>query len=258
MCPSHPPALKRRTVLFCYTSAFFLLLSWITSPSRDLCLALDQWVALMLNRTLPGHRYWQEIVAISNHRFLDWSILALLAAYLLRWCRQTPTPQAFAARSAVAVYALVILLFSIVLGKAVLSPCIRSLGLQRQSPSLELDGLYLLAEHIRWLKVKGHAGDCFPSDHGSVILVVASLILHFRAPSRFFPFCLLVAIALLPRMLSASHWLSDYVLGSFVYALCVVPPFLMDPLYTRCLTALQQFFRKAVENTSWQPEKIRL
>jgi membrane-associated phospholipid phosphatase len=95
-------------------------------------------------------------------------------------------------------------------GEGILEPALR-----RSSPSFALGEDFTDLAALHEVKVKVRASKCFPSNHGTVfmLVVVMSLYRYGRRAWMLFP----VAVVLsLPRCFTGAHWVSDSVVGSLL------------------------------------------
>jgi membrane-associated phospholipid phosphatase len=95
-------------------------------------------------------------------------------------------------------------------GEGILEPALR-----RTSPSFALGEDFTDLAALHEVRVKVRASKCFPSNHGTVFMLVAvmSLYRYGRRAWVLFPAAVVLS---LPRCFTGAHWVGDSVIGSLL------------------------------------------
>ncbi|HQR59830.1 MAG TPA: phosphatase PAP2 family protein [Methylophilaceae bacterium] len=202
-----------RGVAVCNLLAAVLLASWLWQPTRQLWDALDIRLFHLLNAPLSASPIWAHLWAIGSMRPVDAGVGLLMVAILAKdnWVYSGPqVRQAF-----YAFLALLLVLLLIRVGLFV--ELVRLMKWTHASPSLAVDGAVRLTEMFpdwqeRW-DMKDSAGQSFPGDHASVVLLWVMLLSVHTRGWKLFTVWVLAVVFMLPRLVSGAHWVSDALVG---------------------------------------------
>jgi Kdo2-lipid A phosphotransferase len=186
--------------------------SWFFAPLADVWLRVDTLTFYQLNQLLALGHGIPALFAYMNQPLFDWISLALLG---LLCC--VPGVVFSSENYRVGIRFLFL--------GALVAYQIKFIWLWwgsmgRVSPSLVLDVDYILPNLTPTLRhVKFMSKNCFPADHGAIIVTcVMNLMVYAKPYIRYI--ALLIAIFLcLPRLASGAHWLSDVLVGGVLVAL---------------------------------------
>lgn len=193
--------------------ASLIFATWMLPLTAAIWDAVDESVFYALNGTLAWSPKWQWTMAMANHRIFDVIVAICYVALCAGYIFESGGKRAL--RRTAELTALILLLIVV---RYILGTALDLLDYKRSSPSRVLEPALLLSELVPELAAKDGSRYSFPGDHALVALF-ASLYFYSRAPRRFvLPVTLLLVGACLPRLFSGAHWLSDIMVGSFLFA----------------------------------------
>jgi len=206
--------------------ACFWFASWLTPATRELWDALDAAIFYSLNGSLASGKTWQGFWAIANWRPFDTIAASLILLIGFSWIYSLNRQNRLQALSG-----LTLLLVIILITRFSAALVLYLTDYQRYSPSISLTPSYRLSELITWIDAKDYHKDCFPGDHGYV--VITCIIFFFLQAGRRWGTISLVLISpfILPRLVSGAHWATDIIIGSGTMALISLPLLFSTPLY---------------------------
>lgn len=221
--------------------AAVLLASWLFPSTREYWDILDNTLFFALNGTLKSGETWQAIWAIANWRPFDIVAASLIAAISMAWVYRLDMNQRLAAISG-----LIILLLLILCTRLLTTSLLSIMEYQRHSPSIILTPSYRLNEMISWIETKDYHKDCFPGDHGYVI--IACMTFFFIKADRKSRMISLVLLApfIMPRLVSGAHWATDIIIGSTTMALISLPLLFATPIYHHMVKAMNALLEYAI------------
>jgi hypothetical protein len=233
--------LKLKWLFFWWAIACFWFASWLTPATRELWDSLDQAIFFSLNGSLAGESIWHDIWAFTNWRPFDIIGGGFILAITFSWIYSLPRQQRLDVLSGMAV-----LLVIILITRFSAAGLLYLTDYQRYSPSITLTPSYRLSELVTWIDPKDYHKDCFPGDHGYVVITCIAFF-FYKAGRRWGSISLILLPFILPRLFSGAHWATDILIGSMTMTLVSLPLLLCTPLY-RWLTgligrALQLLFR---------------
>lgn len=214
-----------RWLIGCHLAAAVLLLSWIWGPTGAVWQQVDEAVFHALNGSLNWSEKWMWLWAMWNTRRWDTLsgviMLTVLMIYMFGYRPRLRQRMAECAFLGIYLLALVAVTREFIFE-------IWPVG--RLSPTIALDPVVSVNEHLPEVDAKETSSDSFPGDHAIVSFTFAALL--WRYAGRRFG---MVAAALsiwfvLPRMVVGAHWLSDIVVGGGAIALIVTSWALATPL----------------------------
>jgi membrane-associated phospholipid phosphatase len=212
-----------------------LLMSWILEPTRSLWLTLDENVFWALNDSLAWGRGWQIFWAAANNRAVDavaaLSMIGLFAVFVLRSGRDRT--DFFVA---IGLMLTGLLVAAIQIAGAIM--------VTRLSPTLLLPGALRLSELVSWIPTKDAAGDSFPGDHATVLLICAGVITFYLPRTYAAAAWVLAVVFMIPRLVGGAHWLSDYLVGSAAVAGFVLSYVFATPLHSIMTDRLERLVRR--------------
>lgn len=212
-----------------------LLMSWILEPTRSLWLTLDENVFWALNDSLAWGRGWQVFWAAANNRAVDavaaLSMIGLFAVFVLRSGRDRK--DFFVA---IGLMLTGLLVAAIQIAGAIM--------VTRLSPTLLLPGALRLSELVSWIPTKDAAGDSFPGDHATVLLICAGVITFYLPRTYAAAAWVLAVVFMIPRLVGGAHWLSDYLVGSAAVAGFVLSYVFATPLHSIMTDRLERLVRR--------------
>src|SRR5688572_24080873 len=166
------PAFRPLPLTLCLAVAALLFASWLgPGPVREVWDVLDVALFRILNDSLPHAVWWQQLWAIGNSRLFDLLSVALMLWLLFSYItggEQRYMPE----RMAIAATIVATILFAALLTSAVYTG-------KRASPTAVLEGSFMLAEHVTWLKTKDISYNSYPSHHATILLVMSLMLWHF-------------------------------------------------------------------------------
>lgn len=210
-----------RLLLACNLAGILLFASWQLPEAHGFWQVLDEGVFRFFNDLLPQSKVFMYFVALVNLRPFDAvSFCFMLAIFYDYYRKKSPE-----GKRQLFCVGLVMLLTAVV-AKYVDTHWI---NIARSSPSSFFADANLVSELSGW-SVKDMTGDCFPGDHGMMLLIFSFYMLRYCG-RRAFARCLAVVVVFsLPRLMSGAHWLTDIVVGSLSLVLVICGWLLYTPL----------------------------
>lgn len=199
---------------------------WLLPATRALWDRLDELLFFQLNGLLADSVLSQNIWAVANWRPFDMIAAAFIFAIGLGWTYRLQRNERLSALSGLAV--LLVIILATRFSAAFL---LYITDYQRYSPSITLTPVYRLSELVTWIEAKDYHKDCFPGDHGYVVM--ACITFFFVRAGRAWGVLALVLLSpfMLPRLVSGAHWATDIIIGSGTMALVSLPLLFATPLY---------------------------
>ena len=206
-------------ILACNLLAVAILSSWLWQPTRQLWDQFDLSVFRMLNQPLSANAFWARLWAIANMRYADIGVAMITFSLLIK------TDWIFdGARIRSAFYgflSLLLLLFLLRIGPV--RETLIVIDWHRASPSLVFDDAARLTRMFpdweqHW-HLKDSSKDCFPGDHGAVLMLWAMFLWPFASTRNRLLIAILTVVFMLPRLVSGAHWLSDNLVGGLSLSL---------------------------------------
>lgn len=214
----------------CVLSIVYLA-SWFFEPTRTLWLALDEKFFWFVNGSLERGTAWQGFWAVANNRAIDGvSALCVIGLYVHFVVRKARDRTNF-------FVAVGLMLTAIVLVGNRISA---ALPVERKSPTLLHPHALRLTELVSWIPTKDTAGDCFPGDHGMVLLVCAGVITFYLPRAYAVVAWFFAVVFMIPRLIGGAHWLTDDLVGSVAIAGFVLSIVLATPLHAVMVRGLER------------------
>jgi membrane-associated phospholipid phosphatase len=212
--------------MFWWAVACFWFASWLAPATRELWDVLDNAIFFSFNGSLASGKTWQGFWAIANWRPFDIISASLILIIGFSWIYSLKKESRLSALSGLAV-----LLFVILATRFSTAFVLYLTDFQRYSPSITLTPSYRLSELITWIDAKDYHKDCFPGDHGYVVITCISFF-FLQAGKRWGLLSLvLFSPFMVPRLVSGAHWATDIIIGSGTMALISLPLLFATPLY---------------------------
>jgi Kdo2-lipid A phosphotransferase len=200
-----------------------LLASWFTLPLRPAWDVFDRQVFFLLNATLESGDSWRWFWAAANTRIVD-AVSALLFGVIFAVYICRPGWRGLAERVAEGCFLAGYTIFVLDISSNWI------FTFERLSPSLTLEPVFHLADVITSVKVKDVSSNSFPGDHGTAVMMFATLI-WFYAGTRYGLWAsLLAGLLVWPRLVSGAHWITDLFVGSASIAIIALSIALATPL----------------------------
>lgn len=198
--------------------------AWLHPTTREMWDAVDLAVFRALNGTLDRPPWWQVTWAVANHRAFDVVPFVITIALMLRHTFGDGARHAVSRGAAIAA-AVLAMLIGRKLGTMPMRP------IERESPSLVVDGAVRLSEVVPWIDAKDSSGHSFPGDH-CLFLIMLTIFFWVSAGRRTgLVFVGITLVFSLPRLVCGAHWLSDDLVGSVAIALPAMGLYLGTPLH---------------------------
>jgi membrane-associated phospholipid phosphatase len=226
---------KIKWLLFWWVLAGIWFVSWLFPATRMVWDELDQVIFFSLNGSLADSTFWQSFWAIANWRLFDVIAATLILIIGFSWAYSLDPGQRLSALSGLGV-----LLFIILATRFSAAYLLYVADYQRHSPTLTLTPAHRLSELVSWIDAKDYHRDCFPGDHGYVVIACIVFFYIVAAKSWGLISLLLLSPFMLPRLFSGAHWATDIIIGSGTMALISMPLLFATPLYRLATTALNR------------------
>ena len=212
--------------MFWWAIACFWFASWLIPATRELWDVLDSGIFFSFNGSLASGKTWQGFWAIANWRPFDIIAAGLILIIGFSWIYSLKKESRLSALAGLAV-----LLFIILVTRFSAALVLYLTDYQRYSPSITLTPSYRLSELVTWIDAKDYHKDCFPGDHGYV--VITCIIFFFLQAGKRWGVLSLVLLSpfIIPRLVSGAHWATDIIIGSGTMALISLPLLFATPLY---------------------------
>ena len=225
--------------MFWWAAACFWFASWLTPVTRGLWDRLDSIIFFSFNGSLASGEIWQAFWAIANWRPIDIIAAGLIMVIGFSWIYSLQKDNRLDALSGLAV-----LLFIILLTRFSAALLLYLSEYQRYSPSITLTPSYRLSELVPWINAKDYHKDCFPGDHGYV--VISCIVFFFLQAGKRWGIISMISLSpfILPRLVSGAHWATDIIIGSGTMILISMPLLFTTPLLQRGRTALNKLLTR--------------
>lgn len=184
--------------------------------------AIDETVFFTLNGSLAGREWWQAFWAFGNSDAFDVLAAATLAALLLSYSWDANRARLFEKLS-VAIWICLSIVIAVFIGK-------NAMAFGRESPSLLLEPVIRLTEMVGWIKAKDFSYNSYPSDHATVLLIMALSLTRLASRRLIMLTWCITFLFMLPRLTGGAHWFSDMAAGALPLALVITTLFLDTPL----------------------------
>jgi membrane-associated phospholipid phosphatase len=206
-------------ILACNLLALAILASWLWQPTRQLWDQFDQYAFHALNQPLSTNAFWARFWAIANMRYADIGVAVITFSILIKTDRVFDGTRI---RSAFYGFlSLLLLLFLLRIGPV--RETLIVIDWHRASPSLVFDDAVRLTRMFpEWEQhwhLKDSSKDCFPGDHGAVLLLWAMFLWSFASARKRLLIAVLTVTFMLPRLFSGAHWVSDDLVGGLSLSL---------------------------------------
>ena len=233
---------KFKWLLFWWILACAWFASWLIPATRQLWDRLDEAIFFSFNGSLADSTFWQSFWAITNWRPFDIIAGSLVLIIGFSWIYRLTRDLRLTALSGLG-----ILLVMILVTRFSAALLLYLTDYQRYSPSITLTPAYRLSELVTWISAKDYHKDCFPGDHGYVVIVC--IVFFFLRAGRRWGLLSLVLLSpfMLPRLFSGAHWATDIIIGSGTMAFLSMSLLFATPLYqvsTSLLDRLLMFLFK--------------
>jgi hypothetical protein len=222
-------------LLFWWILACIWFASWLFPVTREGWDTLDEVIFFSFNGSIAHSTFWQSFWAIVNWRPFDIIAAALILVIGFSWVYSLDLDRRLSALSGLGV-----LLFIILATRFSAAFLLYVTDYQRYSPSIILSPAYRLSELVTWIDAKDYHKDCFPGDHGYV--VIACIVFFFIKAGKSWGAIALLLLSpfILPRLFSGAHWATDVIIGSGTMALISMPLLFATPLYLLATGALNR------------------
>jgi len=198
--------------------AVLVLLSWQLPATRTLWDGANLWLFQLLNGSLNHNPLWDWFWALTSIRLCDILVGALLLTLLIhpRWV--------FAERELrPALLHFLALLAVLLVVRVLFTKVAVALGWQHASPSVQVAGSIHLSDHFpgleRVFELKDRSSRSFPGDHASVLMLWGLFMACFSRGWKLAASLAIVALFMLPRLVTGAHWLVDVAVGGLFIAL---------------------------------------
>lgn len=102
------------------------------------------------------------------------------------------------------------------------------LPVQHASPTYYFSDINRVGELTGW-PTKDASRDCFPGDHGMMLMIYAAFILRYFPRRSFFIALAIVVVFATPRVMIGAHWFTDIAVGSLSVVLVALSWWLISP-----------------------------
>lgn len=234
-----PPSFKPGWLLLWWGLAALLFASWLFPVTRSAWDAFDTQLFYWLNGSLESGKYWQGFWAFVNWRPFDLVAASIILIISFFWIYQQPQDKRLGLLSGLSV--LLTLILATRFSAALL---LYITDYQRYSPSIMLEPSYRLSELVTWIHGKDYHKDCFPGDHGYVVM--ACIVFFFARAGKQWGWLVLILLPpfMIPRLVSGAHWATDIIIGSGTMLLISLPLLLATPLYGWGQSLFNWFYQK--------------
>lgn len=216
----------------CNLLAFLLLLSWLIPAVRIHWDNLDAQIFYYLNGWVAHNRVAQIFWAITNVRVFD-----LIPFFIMLF--SIMVADGFIAKNKIknASLMFVVLLAVLILIRFIIA---KYVGVNRNSPSVVLQPVYLLRDLVTFIPSKDTASDSFPGDHAAIIFAWLGFIFLYGKNNRCkFIAVIIAAFFTMPRLVAGAHWFTDDFVGGLFVALVALAWVFFTP-FARWITAWLQ------------------
>ena len=220
-------------LLVAHVIAALLLLSYLFPTGRAIWQALDTKVFFLLNGSLVGHGFWEQLWAWTNTRYCDafgGLVILIFLLYPVTGFRREQLQSA-----AFLCFAMMLAMLSL---RTVFHFFCDWIELRVVGPSLVLSPAVRLSELFPSIPLKDASTSSFPGDHATVLFAWAGFVLINNRSWKSWIAAGIPLMLVLPRLFSGAHWLSDQLVGGLFVAIPILGWTYFSPLVAylaRCL-----------------------
>lgn len=221
------PAFQPAKLIGMLLLALVLFGSWLYVPAtRALWDALDLGIFRTLNGSLEHARWWQVVWAVGNNHFFDFLSSLLMTWLAYRYVMAGGEAYINERVCTILYIALVIVCTVVTVDKLLIEP-----NEKRASPTMVLENVFMLSEHVTWLTTKDASPNSYPSDHATVLTMVTLMLWHFAGKRTGLVMLAALFIFSFPRLIGGAHWFTDMAAGGLPLSLAAVAVAIYTPIY---------------------------
>lgn len=213
----------------------FLLGTWLLLENHGFWFTMDKSVFFFFNTMLVKSKTFMYFVSFVNLRGFDIiAFLAMLGVFYSYFKGKELSEKHRMLCIGIAMLATAVL--------------IKQLGVffpfDRNSPTLFFPKVMnlpvnLISDLSGWA-TKCKANDCFPGDHGIMLLIFSSFMWRYFGFKAFQKCILVFVLFSLPRIMGGAHWFTDVAVGSVSVTLIVASWILLTPLSDLFIVKLEK------------------
>ncbi|WP_110674861.1 phosphatase PAP2 family protein [Salinicola sp. RZ23] len=236
------PRLDLKRIVAFNVTGLLLLLSWAW-PHDVLWSDLDDRIFWFFNALItPEPNWWDDTLAILNHRAFDMISLAIMGLLFLWAMLRDPHPERLTRWIGIGV--------TMVLTAGVLALfTTKGISYGHPSPTRFFANAMRLTDVVS-IPTKDSASNSFPGDHGLMLMVFAGFMLRFAARRIALLSMAFVVLLSAPRIMVGAHWFSDVYMGALSIALIALPWVLCTPLAAAAAGGIQRALAR------WMPQRL--
>lgn len=114
----------------------------------------------------------------------------------------------------------------------------------RASPSLVLEPAHRISEMVTWMETKDSSLQSFPGGRGVLTILLSICLVYCFGLRAIWWGLVLVMLAVLPRIVSGAHWLTDVTVGPLIFALPPLALVFATPLHSRLVDMKAALLRR--------------
>lgn len=224
-----------KKLLICNILGALLFLSWLLPENHGFWFNIDKNIFYFFNNMLTESKAFMYFVSFINLRGFDIiAFIGMLIIFYDYFVKKDIKGKRLLFCTGVA------MLLTAVLVKQTLS----FLPFDRTSPTIFFKetmhmSVNLISDLSGW-NTKCRSSDCFPGDHGIMLLIFASYMWRY-CDFTAFKKCLIVFIIFsLPRIMGGAHWFTDVAVGSISTNLLFTSWILLTPFSDKIIAWLEK------------------
>lgn len=216
---------SHKSLLYTFSSVFFLYLSWWWSTTYYFWVFLDDTVFHVLNGSLVSSPRWALFWAYMNADLMDRVMEVLIFCSTFYGIHEVKKRIGKSYWREFFIYYLTFTLTTLCIKKLIYT----GLDIHRYSPSLVFTDAFRLTSLVSY-KIKDASKNSFPPDHALFLLLMWQYARYRFSNIGIYRSGFIALFFCLPRLISGGHWLTDLIFGGLLPSIVFANIFLSHSL----------------------------
>lgn len=222
-------------IFICNFLGILLLLSWLIPENHGFWFSIDKNIFYFFNNMLTQSKAFMYFVSFINLRGFD--IIAFIGMLIIFY-------EYFSKKDIQGKGFLLCVGIAMLLNAVFVKQFLSLIPIDRSSPTIFFAEtmhmpVNLISELSGW-PTKCKSSDCFPGDHGIMLLIFTSYMWRYCSFTAFRKCLLVFIIFSLPRIMGGAHWFTDVAVGSISTNLLLTSWILLTPISDKVIAGLQK------------------
>lgn len=222
-------------IAICNICGALILGSWLLLENHGFWFSIDSSIFFFFNSLLVKNKAFMYLVSVVNLRGFD--LIAFLAMLGIFY-------SVFKERNLPEKHRMLCIGLAMLITAVLIKHADNLLPFNRTSPTIFFPEIMhtpvnLISDLSGW-RTKCRAADCFPGDHGIMLLIFSSYMWRYFGFSVFRKCLLVFLLFSLPRIMGGAHWFTDIAVGSTSVTLIVISWILLTPLSDLLIARLEK------------------